>query len=104
MAFRVEMSAEAERDAFAILDWLVLRDAGEAGLRWFEGLQEAVLSLEAHPDRYPLAAEDGDVPLEVRELVYGRRPGEYRVLFTVEGERVLVIHIRNGRRQPVLIY
>jgi plasmid stabilization system protein ParE len=37
MAFRVEITEEAERDATSILDWLISQQAGETGLRWFEG-------------------------------------------------------------------
>lgn len=33
MTFRVEMSAQAESDAEAILDWLLSQHAGETGLR-----------------------------------------------------------------------
>jgi hypothetical protein len=38
MAFRVEISEEAERDAYGILDWLISEQAGPTGLQWFEGL------------------------------------------------------------------
>jgi hypothetical protein len=34
MAFRVEITAQAEQDADEILDWLVSKQAGEAGGRW----------------------------------------------------------------------
>lgn len=34
MAFRVEITENAERDAHNILDWLISQQAGEAGLRW----------------------------------------------------------------------
>jgi plasmid stabilization system protein ParE len=45
MAFRVEYSSQAEADLDSILEWLISRRAGEAGLRWFEGLEKAVASL-----------------------------------------------------------
>jgi hypothetical protein len=32
-------------------------------------------------------------------LLYGRKPHVYRVLFTIEGEAVYVLHILHGRRQ-----
>src|SRR5580692_6083562 len=40
MAFRVEITEQAERDGHAILDWLISEHAGETGLRWFEGLEK----------------------------------------------------------------
>jgi hypothetical protein len=37
---------------------------------------------------------------EVRQLLYGRRPHTYRILFTIEGDVVQVLHIRHARRRP----
>jgi plasmid stabilization system protein ParE len=45
MTFRVDLSAEAESDAEAILDWLQSQHAGEAGIRWFLALEDAIASL-----------------------------------------------------------
>lgn len=42
MAFRVEISEDAENEGKGILDWLKAQHAGETGLRWFQGLQEAI--------------------------------------------------------------
>jgi toxin ParE1/3/4 len=103
MAFRVEITEEAEHDAKAILDWLISEEAGEAGLRWFQRLKEAIASLDIFPGRCPLAPENKDFPFEVRHLLYGRRPHVYRVIFRVESETetVYILHIRHGRRQPI---
>jgi toxin ParE1/3/4 len=101
MTFRVEVSAQAESDADAILDWLLSQYAGETGLRWFQGLDDAIVSLATFPKRCPLAPENARFPFEVRQLLYGRRPHLYRILFTIEGERVQVLHIRHGRRKPL---
>ena len=70
-------------------------------MRWFQGLREAVASLSHSPQRCPLAPENAVFPFEVRQLLYGRKPHVYRVLFTIEGAAtVSVVHIRHGRRQP----
>ncbi len=37
MAFLVETTPEAERDAEAILEWLYSQHAGDTGVRWFLG-------------------------------------------------------------------
>ena len=42
MAFRIQYSLLAEADLDALLGWLMEQQAGDAGLRWFEGLQQAV--------------------------------------------------------------
>lgn len=101
MAFRVEITEEAERDGHTILDWLISEHAGETGLRWFEGLEKAIASLATLPARCPLAPENAEFPFEVRHLLYGRKPHVYRILFTIDGETVFVLHIRHGRRKPI---
>jgi plasmid stabilization system protein ParE len=101
MAFRVEYSAEAEADLDSILEWLISQYAGEAGLRWFEGLEEAVASLSKMPLRCPLAPENKRFTFEVRHLLYGHKPHVYRIIFTIEGERIVILHIWHGRRQPL---
>jgi plasmid stabilization system protein ParE len=101
MAFRVETSAQAESDADAILEWLLSQYAGETGIRWFLALDDAIASLSTFPERCPLAAETVRFPFAVRQLLYGRKPHVYRILFNIEGDTVNVLHIRHGRRKPV---
>jgi plasmid stabilization system protein ParE len=101
MAFSVEISAQAESDADAILEWLLSQHAGETGVRWFLALDDAIASLATFPERCPLAPEDARFPFEVRQLLYGRKPHLYRILFALEGETVNVLHIRHGRRKPI---
>jgi plasmid stabilization system protein ParE len=99
MAFRVEITEEAERDAEDILAWLISEDAGETGLRWFQGLEEAVSSLSTFPGRCALAPENKEFPFAVHHLLYGRKPHVYRVIFKMESETVYILRIRHGRRQ-----
>jgi len=101
MAFRVEYASEAEADLNGILDWLISQYAGATGLRWFEGLEEAIASLAQSPARCPLAPENRSFPFEVRHLLYGRRPHVYRIIFTIEAERVVILRIWHGRRRPL---
>jgi plasmid stabilization system protein ParE len=101
MTFRVETTAAAEEDADAILAWLMSERAGDTGVRWFAALQDAVASLAEFPARCPLAPEDAVFPFEVRQLLYGRKPHVYRILFTIKDQTVYVLHIRHGRRQPL---
>jgi plasmid stabilization system protein ParE len=98
MAFRVKLTANARHEAREILAWLREQSAGEAGLRWFEGLKGAIASLGEFPSRCALAPESEVFPVEVRQLIYGRKPHQYRVLFNVDGHVVWILHIRHGRR------
>jgi plasmid stabilization system protein ParE len=101
MPYRVETTARAERDADSLLSRLIAQEAGETGLRWFEGLEKAIMTLADMPERCSLAPENTQVPFEVRQLLYGRKPHLYRILFTIEGDTVYVLHIRHGRRRPL---
>src|SRR5271170_2514565 len=101
MTYKVETTAAAERDADAILGWLLSEHAGETGMRWFAALQDAIASLAEFPARCPLAPENATFPFKVRHLLYGRKPHVYRILFTIEGGTVYVLNIRHGRRQPL---
>jgi plasmid stabilization system protein ParE len=98
MIFRVETTPAAENEAQAILEWLLAQHAGEAGLRWFLNLEQAIQSLSHFPERCGLAPENDRFPFEVRQLLYGRRPHVYRILFRIDQDTVYVLHIRHGRR------
>jgi plasmid stabilization system protein ParE len=63
MTFRVETTAEAERDADTILDWLLSPHAGDTGIRWFLALQDAIASLAEFPEQCPLAPRECGIPL-----------------------------------------
>lgn len=101
MAFRVEMSAQAEEDASSILDWLLSQHAGETGLRWFLAMEEAIESLSTLPERCPHAPESAYFPFEVRQLLHGRKPHVYRILFTIDADVVRILHVRHARRPPI---
>ena len=85
MDFRVELSAQAQRDIASIHDWLQSQSAGDTGERWFVALRTAIASLKQLPSRCPIAPESQDSSTEIRQLLYGRRPNVYRILFAIEG-------------------
>jgi plasmid stabilization system protein ParE len=98
MHFRVELTEKANRDLDGILEWLLEQQAGETGLRWFWRLEEACESLSQLPRRCGVAPEDAEFPFEVRQLLYGNKPHLYRILFTIEGDNVIILHVLHGRR------
>ena len=58
MAFRVELSAAAERDSDEILTWLAERHAGRAGIRWYLALEDAFSSLTYMPARCAIGSRE----------------------------------------------
>jgi len=92
----------AEWDAETILEWLLTQHTGQAGIDWFFGLDDALGSLAQFPERCPIAPEHLRFPFEVRQLLYGAKPHVYRILFTIDANIIHVLHIRHGKRKPVL--
>jgi plasmid stabilization system protein ParE len=63
MIFRVEVTAKAQRDADAILEWLLSQHAGETGLRWFISLEDAIASLAKFLERWRVGSREQNVSL-----------------------------------------
>jgi toxin ParE1/3/4 len=101
MAYRVEIARQAEAELEDLYLWVVAQ-APQQGTKWFNGLERAVLSLNAHPKRCPVAAESSDRRRPVRVLSYGQKPHVYRIFFTVDdAEQVVhVVHLRRAARRP----
>jgi hypothetical protein len=56
-------------------------------------------SLVELPERRMVAPENSRFPFEVRQLLFGHKPHQYRVLLTIEADTVIVLHIRHNRRR-----
>ena len=98
MEYRVRLSPEADDEIEEALRWIFERSARGA-VRWYNGLMEALQSLSHWPNRCPLAPENETFDEEIRQLLYGRRMNRYRILFTVEGREVRILHVRHGARR-----
>ena len=104
MTYRVEFSIRA------LLDLEVLyfeKNVAEsiAAARWFNGLQDAIEGLAALPHRCPFAPERIGENCELRQLLYGKKPHIYRVIYEVNEKQrmVKVFHIRYGARSTLSI-
>ena len=94
MAYRVEITAEAEADLDACYRYIA-DDSPANALRWWQRCVMERLGLS--PESYSLAPENDAVPFEVRQKLYGN----YRILFTIHHDRVVVLHIRHAARLPL---
>lgn len=97
MAFRVLVDPAAISEADETFLWLRRRAPGEA-VRWFHGLRAAIDSLQEMPTRCALAPESLALRRSVRQLLFGKPPDVYRVLFVVVNDEVRVLRIRHGAR------
>ena len=100
MKYRVLIQPPARADVEAA--YLYLRERSEdAAERWLSGLELTIASLSELPERFGLAPESKEFPEPIRQLVYGRRRGRYRILYVVRGKKVHVLHVRHGARRPL---
>lgn len=104
MDFRVKTTARAKRDLDQILERLLTEFAGDKGLPWFAGMQDAISSLSSLPSRCPLVPENSRFSSETRQLLYGRRH-VYRILFTIRNDIVVVFPYPawSPRRSPTVV-
>jgi plasmid stabilization system protein ParE len=93
------VAASAQQDADAADASLAERTIHAAA--WFNGLEEAIEELAEHPTRWPFARESREFDEPVRQLLYGKSPHVYRVLFIVSGNVVYILHIRHGARRAL---
>jgi plasmid stabilization system protein ParE len=100
MTYCVEFTDSAGEDAEAAYAW-IRKQSPSAAVRWFNGLANLVESLETYPKRSSVAPESDEAPEQIRQVLYGKRPHVYRVLFIIRKRVVYVIHIRHGARQPL---
>jgi plasmid stabilization system protein ParE len=95
MAHAVRITNRALREIGEALAW-ISQQSRPAAVRWHRHLLEAVRSLEDTPERGGLAPESDWYPGEVRQLLYGKRQGVYRILFEVRGDTVYILRIRHS--------
>lgn len=92
--FQVLVAAPAEAEIEAA--YLHIRqDSPANAASWRAGLRDAAATLEAFPERCRLAPENGPFEFEIRQLLYGN----YRLLFTVRDDAVVILHVRHGARE-----
>ena len=87
-------------DADAAYEWIA-RDSPDRAARWYRGLFERIETLRTRPSRCPLAPESEAFGEEIRQLLYGRRHGVYRILFTIQGDVITIFRIRHGAQKPL---
>jgi hypothetical protein len=65
-------------------------------------LERAIGRLSKSPGRHPVAEDETErFGTTIRQILYGRRNGVYRILFSVEGDVVQILHVRHAARGPI---
>ena len=101
MTYRVVFTARARADAVQHFRYLVDRSPAAAG-RWYTGLEKAIAKLSKMPQRHPIAEDETEqLGITLRQMLYGRRPGVFRILFSIEGDTVTLHYIRHSAQGPI---
>ena len=101
MNYRVVFTARARADVLEQFLYLADRSPAAAA-RWYDGIEKAVTKLGTLPERHPIAQDETEqLGITLRQLLYGRRPGVFRILFSIEGDTVTLHYVRHSARGPI---
>ena len=91
--YRVIIEESAQADVQDSYVWGLHVWGKTQAQKWARALRDAtVKQLATLPTGFPLAPESNEFPEEIRQMVVGR----YRVLFTIQGRTVHVLHVRGA--------
>ncbi len=69
-----------------------------AGAAWLSSLMARLETLETNPDRCRMVDESEEIGGEIRELLFGKRRGMYRLLFRIERQTVQLLRVWHTAR------
>ena len=94
MSLQLIVTQRADADIDSILTWLINRSPSGAQ-SWHRALSEALDWLSVNAPSCGVAPENGLFAEEIRQHMFKTRRGRpYRLIFTIEGNLVRVLHVR----------
>lgn len=96
MTHKVLILPEAASEAEAAYVYIA-KQSPEKAVAWYNGLLDAMFSLDTLPKRHPVAPESEFLDREVRQFVHGN----YRIIYLVEDQPkvVRILYVRHGARR-----
>jgi len=97
MAYRVSFTRRARRDYLQLYDSINAAASVPAQL-WMDRLDQTIAVLSVTPRSGVVTHENPTV----RQLIYGKKPHLYRILYDIDDadQRVNILSIWHGRRLP----
>jgi len=98
MGYQVNLTHRALHDLASIYRRIEAEISSQS-LRWFNGLEKAINSLQEYPNRSPVIPEDK----RLRHLLYGKKPHVYRIIYEFKEDTNTgnVLHIRSSTRDKM---
>lgn len=101
MKYRLSTLRRAENDVARIYRWLAKRSPVGA-VRWHEALDDAIGDLTVIPLSFGFADEPSLARRQVRQRIFKTRRGaNYRILFMISENQILVLRVRGPGQPPV---
>ena len=97
MQYEIVVHRSARRDVLQVYK-RAAHNAPVAAEKWLARLQRKILTLQNNPQRCSFATEDHKVAVPLFELLFGRAPNVFRVIFTIAAsalQQQLTIVTRN---------
>lgn len=101
MARLVFINPGAYDDIREIARYISRRVSLLSASRWHTRIALAIERLTTEADRWPEALEAAALGINLREMLHGRRPHVYRVLFTISGNTVTVQRVRHAAQDQL---
>ncbi len=102
MTYRVVFQRQADGEIQKAARWLREQSASPAiALRWVRNLRAKIDLLKTNPQRCPIDPASDAYGEEVRTLLFGKRRGTYRVLFTIRGDTVYIVAVRHASQKAL---
>ena len=101
MQYQIIITPSAKADIFETNTWF-LENYPDLAEKWLWGISQAVTSLSKFPERCTISPESKAFDIIVHQLVYGKKPHTYRILFSIQEEKVYILRVRSTKQQSLL--
>lgn len=93
--YKIKLEISVLQDIERSYVWGCKQWGVEQAKKWYRSTKETIRNLAVFPERHPVAPEtEGKTEFqeEIRQMVFQR----YRILFTIKGNTVHVLHVRGA--------
>ena len=102
MTYKVLLTSRAAQELEQAVRWWAEHRSAAQAERWYNEFLRKLVSLELHPERCPLARENGRFAHELRQLAFGRgRRLTHRALYTIRDDSVVILTVRHAAQDDV---
>ncbi len=99
---RVVTSERAFEDIRRNARWWLENHSPAQAARRYDEIPAAIAGLDIRPEQWPLATENEETPVEIREFHFGLGSrGTHRVIFKIDAEEVLVLAVRHAAQDKL---